>query len=127
MRIRYLVSSRVVKGWALAAIGFILSPLSWWNDLLVNIPLAYLFAWPFGALNERLFLPALVFGYWLTNIIGMLLMHTGFSKAFPGSEKGGFRQAFWKNFWIACGYTLFIVFLAGQGWLTFPCQFDQVC
>ena len=43
----------------LVTAGFILSPLSWWNDLLVNIPLAYLFSLPFSILDESLFLPGL--------------------------------------------------------------------
>ncbi len=94
MRFRLRVSNRAIQGGLLATIGFILSPLSWWNDLLVNIPLAYLFAWPFGALNERLFLPALVFGYWLTNIIGMLLLHAGLKKTFASRRKERFRQVF---------------------------------
>ena len=36
---------RKLWGSTLGVIGFLLSPLSWWNDLLVNIPLAVAFAW----------------------------------------------------------------------------------
>ncbi len=36
-----------------AVIGYLLSPLSWWNDLFVNVPLAYLFALPFSLLHEH--------------------------------------------------------------------------
>ncbi len=61
--------------WMAAVIGYVLSPLSWWNDLFVNLPLAYLFALPFSFLNEKLYLPAFVLGYWLTNLGGLLLLH----------------------------------------------------
>ena len=36
---------RKVSGSILAVIGFMLSPLSWWNDAFVNFPLALGFAW----------------------------------------------------------------------------------
>ena len=32
---------RKIKGGVVAMIGFLLSPLSWWNDAFVNIPIAY--------------------------------------------------------------------------------------
>jgi hypothetical protein len=54
-----------VKSFLVAIIGFILSPLSWWNDLFVNIPLAYLFAIPFGWISKQYFLPSLIVGFGL--------------------------------------------------------------
>ena len=62
---------------ALAVFGYILSPLSWWNDLLVNIPIAYAVANLLYAVNSRLFIPAFIAAYWATNILGMILMHLG--------------------------------------------------
>lgn len=44
-----------IKSFFIAVVGFVLSPLSWWNDLFVNIPLAYLFAVPFGFISEKYF------------------------------------------------------------------------
>jgi len=35
---------RVLLRGTLGVAGFILSPLSWWNDVIVNFPLAYGFA-----------------------------------------------------------------------------------
>lgn len=56
-------------------VGYILSPLSWWNDLLVNIPLAYGFAELFSLLLGRTWFPVLfAIGYNITNITGILLM-----------------------------------------------------
>ena len=63
-------------------VGFILSPLSWWNDLVVNVPLSYAFAWivgktlhPFIVIHKWLFIDLLVVGYFLTNLIGFLMIH----------------------------------------------------
>jgi len=46
-------------------IGFMLSPLSWWNDLFVNVPLAIAFAWLVSWFHKPAFTAALVLGYWL--------------------------------------------------------------
>lgn len=120
MRFRWRPGKRRLGGWLLTAIGFILSPLSWWNDLLVNIPLAYLLAWPLGRISEKLFIPALVIGYWITNVAGFMLMHIGFKRSLTVSGQKDFRKTFWRNFWIACLYTGLIIWLAHQGWISLP-------
>jgi hypothetical protein len=63
-------------------VGFVLSPLSWWNDLFVNVPLAWVMTWPALKLtsfifpvSKNFFLTAFIFNYWITNIIGMAMMH----------------------------------------------------
>jgi hypothetical protein len=61
----------------LAIIGFMLSPLSWWNDLFVNVPLALAFAWAVSWFHPPAFAGSLVVGYWLTNVLGFILMHKG--------------------------------------------------
>jgi hypothetical protein len=65
------------QGSVLAVVGYLLSPLSWWNDLFINIPLAYLFASLCGMLSASFFMPCMVLGYWLTNIAGLILLHKG--------------------------------------------------
>jgi hypothetical protein len=64
-----------------------LSPLSWWNDLVVNVPLALAFAWVISAFHRPAFAASFVVGYWLTNVLGFVLMHKGaaamFSKPKP--------------------------------------------
>ncbi len=52
------------------AAGFVLSPLSWWNDMVVNLPLSYLMAWPFSLFKEELFPYVFVLGPVNTNPIG---------------------------------------------------------
>ncbi|MDF1496486.1 MAG: hypothetical protein P1P90_00310 [Patescibacteria group bacterium] len=63
-------------------IGFILSPLSWWNDIFVNVPLAWAMTWPILKLlsfiipiSKNFFLAVFIFNYWITNIVGMAMMH----------------------------------------------------
>lgn len=63
-------------------VGFVLSPLSWWNDIFVNVPLAWAMTWPALKLtsfifpvSKNLFLTAFIFNYWITNILGMIMMH----------------------------------------------------
>src|SRR5436190_24167442 len=73
---------RRFQGGLLGFIGFLLSPLSWWNDLVINVPLAIGFAWLVSLLHRPAFGPAVVVGYWLTNVIGLILMHKGAQRAF---------------------------------------------
>ena len=77
-----------------AAIGFVLSPLSWWNDLFVNVPLAYYFAVATGkvlklAINVRKFEFVILFiiGYWLTNLVGMAMLKHGALKLTAREKK----------------------------------------
>lgn len=110
-------SGRRRFGYALlAAAGFILSPLSWWNDLLVNVPLAYLFAAPFAQLNEALFLPAFVLGYWLSNLLGLVLLHLGAGGAVRPNRPVDLR----RDLLISVGYTVLIIALVAGGHLPSP-------
>jgi len=76
------VLARITAG----TVGFILSPLSWWNDLFVNFPLSYAFAWIVGkffnsfmVIHKWLFVDLFVLGYFLTNLIGFLMIHSSIS------------------------------------------------
>jgi hypothetical protein len=60
---------------AVGAAGYLLSPLSWWNDPYVNLPIAYLAANVANRVDSRLFTPAMLGTYWVTNLLGFLLMH----------------------------------------------------
>ncbi|MBD3281868.1 hypothetical protein GF391_03930 [Candidatus Uhrbacteria bacterium] len=72
----------IIKHAASFVIGFVLSPLSWWNDLFINVPLAWAMTWPALKLtsfifpvSKNFFLTAFIFNYWITNIVGMAMMH----------------------------------------------------
>ena len=68
---------RRLWGGLLMFVGFMLSPLSWWNDLLLNLPLALAFAWLVSVFHPPAFKAAVVIGYALTNVLGFVLMHVG--------------------------------------------------
>src|SRR5579871_3379486 len=74
---------RKTAGGVLAFVGYMLSPLSWWNDAFVNVPLALAFAWivtllykisiPGGQNHDRaktVFEASWIIGYWITNVLG---------------------------------------------------------
>lgn len=109
----------------LAVVGYLLSPLSWWNDVWVNIPIAYAAANLSQVINSRLFLPTFIAAYWVTNILGLILMHTGVRGA--ATEKipafscqrqirpGGNRARVLRWLAISLGYTALMVALVQWG------------
>ncbi|OGV68386.1 MAG: hypothetical protein A3K19_05325 [Lentisphaerae bacterium RIFOXYB12_FULL_65_16] len=102
-------------------VGYILSPLSWWNDAFVNVPLAYLFSWPFAHFDDRLFLPAFICGYWATNVLGMILLHHGLQGAFG---KGKSERWDWRHdLAVSTIYTGLIALLVLAGWLRSPATY----
>ncbi|MBD2086620.1 hypothetical protein NDI49_20285 [Trichocoleus sp. ST-U3] len=66
-----------LRGGFLLVIGYMLSPLCWWNDLFFNLPIAYFFGYICSWLSPDLLLPCSIIGYWLSNIAGILLMQVG--------------------------------------------------
>ena len=94
-------------------IGYILSPLTWWNDVFVNIPLAYIMAsmlsWFFGQDS----FPALFAGaYLFTNVLGFLLMHVSIAY-----KKRLSKRKLLIDIGIAVGYTVAIYVLAVLGFI----------
>jgi hypothetical protein len=113
---------RKVTGSVLGVIGFMLSPLSWWNDAIVNLPLAWLFAsavalfyTPAAEPDSRMFDALVIFGYWLTNILGFVLMHKGAQKILTAEEKKYSRRALLRDVGISLAYTGAIVVLIKLG------------
>jgi uncharacterized membrane protein HdeD (DUF308 family) len=62
---------------SLIAIGYLLSPLCWWNDLFFNLPIAYFFGKLCSLFSQNFFVAGAIAGYWLSNIVGILLMQFG--------------------------------------------------
>jgi hypothetical protein len=73
----FMSRKRKIQGGVLSLIGFLLSPLSWWNDAFINLPLAIGFGWLVALAYRPAFEAAVVVGYWLTNLLGFVLMHKG--------------------------------------------------
>ncbi|MBD2654255.1 hypothetical protein H6G45_12340 [Synechocystis sp. FACHB-383] len=69
-------------GLLLLLVGFLLSPLCWWNDLVINLPLAYAFGYVCDLFVNGSLLPGAIAGYWLSNLGGILLMQVGGNRIF---------------------------------------------
>ncbi len=76
-----------LRGSLLLAIGYLLSPLCWWNDLFFNLPIAYTFGYMCSWLSPDLLFPGSIVGYWLSNIAGILLMQFGAVDVFTDKPK----------------------------------------
>jgi hypothetical protein len=66
-----------LRGGTFLTLGFLLSPLSWWNDLIFNLPLAYGVGYLCSLVVSDWLLPGTIAGYWLSNILGILLLQSG--------------------------------------------------
>ncbi len=106
---------RKVTGGFLAVVGYMLSPLSWWNDAFVNVPLALAFAWVVSGFYKPAFAMSVVAGYWLTNVLGFVLMHTGARKLLSESQKPYSRRDLVRDLGISLLYTGLILGLLKLG------------
>jgi hypothetical protein len=102
---------RRFKGGALGMIGFLLSPLSWWNDLFVNVPLALAFAWMVGLVWPAGFTASFIAGYWLTNVLGLVLLQKGARQALTDQPPLYSGRELLKDLLVSLLYTLVIVAL----------------
>jgi hypothetical protein len=102
---------RRLWGGTLVVVGYLLSPLCWWNDLVINLPLAL----GFGYLVSRPFPGALVpltgVGYWLSNVIGFVLMQQGAVTALQKDGASSTGQSLRNGLITSTVYTLAIVVL----------------
>ena len=115
----------IIKRGFLFTVGYLLSPLSWWNDLYVNFPIAYGMAWLVSLIDKQFFAVALVGFYWLTNIAGLILLHKGLAPA--SANVTPLIKKRWKNILtdlaISVVYTGAIVLLVYWGLLKLPQEY----
>jgi hypothetical protein len=116
------IKSKMTYGGIEFIIGFILSPLSWWNDLFVNIPLSYLFALPIGLINKSLFIPGFIAVYWGINILGLILMYHGSNRMFVKKEES-FKKILIKTLIWSTTYTIIIILLVVIGIIKLPMEY----
>ncbi len=97
--------------------GLILSPITWFNDPIVNVPIALaLTHLLIRVLGKELFIPVFTASYVFTNILGLLLMQVSIS-----SSKNVFRSVeILKIFIGAIAYTLLMILLLRLGILNPP-------
>jgi len=103
------------SGGILAGIGFMLSPLSWWNDLVVNLPIALAFAWVASLFYKPAFEACVIVGYWLTNVLGFVLMHKGAQKMLSKENRKYSRRDLMRDLGISLLYTVLILLLLKLG------------
>ena len=116
------IKKKLLNGTAVV-IGYLLSPLSWWNDLFVNIPLAYLLAIPFGIVNRNLFIPFIIFFYWCTNILGIMMMHYGIKNIIKSKKKSSFKRKLLKMILWTTLYSILIAVLVILNVIKFPTEY----
>ena len=103
--------NRKLYGGVLGTIGFLLSPLSWWNDLFINFPIAYACACAANFIYKGSFLGAFIVSYWLTNVLGFVLLQKGLQKMMKdGREKKKYSgKDFLRDVLLSLVYTLLIL------------------
>ena len=101
-----------LRGGFLLVLGYLLSPLCWWNDLLFNLPIAYFFGYLCSLLSPKLLLPCTILGYWLSNIIGILLMQFGSVDMLQKeNQERNLKKELFNSLVSSTVYTLVIVLL----------------
>ena len=103
------------------AIGWLLSPLCWWNDLVINLPLAYGVGLLVQQLRPEWFAAGLIAGYWLSNVVGIVLMQTSAMEVFqePGEPPTLKRELLW-GLLTSSAYTLVVFALVHFGVIHTP-------
>lgn len=94
----------------LVTVGYLLSPLSWWNDAFLNIPISYFIASLLSIFNREMFTACFVLTYMGTNVLGLILMHVGVDSALHENVRLD-RKVLIKYLVISVVYTLIIAYL----------------
>ncbi len=101
-----------LRGGFFLVIGYLLSPLCWWNDLFFNLPIAYCFGYVCSWFSPNLLLPFSIVGYWLSNVAGILLMQFGALDVVQGQPKErNFKKELLTGLVSSTVYTLVILAL----------------
>ena len=107
---RYPATGRKLWGGFLVVLGYLLSPLCWWNDLVFNLPVAWAFGYLCRLVSPSLFLPGAIAGYWLSNLVGILLMQFGAVAVVQNQPaQKGFARNLWMGLATSTLYTLVVV------------------
>jgi hypothetical protein len=94
-------------------LGWLLSPLTPWNDAFINIPFAYLCASLVYRLAHFDFLPMVLVFYWISNILGIVLMVLGGSGIVR--EAGYWKDTILKTVLTILIYSIILVLLHNFG------------
>ena len=113
-----------VRASLVATVGYLLSPLSWWNDLYVNVPIAYGLAWLVSLLDRRLLGASMIFFYWITNLVGLLLLHKGLESVAKGDSVAiALRKRVLLDIFLSIAYSGILALLVYTRVLRFPADY----
>jgi len=94
-------------------IGWILSPFTSWNDIFINIPIAYICARILSHFIRADFIVMLLVFYWITNIIGIVMMAVSGASIIRGRKN--LRRELIITVSAMIAYSLVMVLLARLG------------
>jgi hypothetical protein len=101
-----------LRGGFFLVLGYLLSPLCWWNDLIFNLPIAYGFGYVCSLFSANLLIPCSVAGYWISNVIGILMMQFGSQDIFQKEpQQRNLKKEIFSGLVSSTVYTLVIVAL----------------
>lgn len=92
-------------------IGYLLSPVSLWDDVFVNVPISYVLALIVRHFSQAAFLPSMIIIYWLTNLLGFLLMRKGVKQVHLMKSNQEDASALRNDFIASVVYTVALVLL----------------
>jgi hypothetical protein len=109
---RWNLTLKKLRGGFFLVIGFLLSPMSWWNDLFFNLPIAYGFGYLCSLISPQLLIPCSIAGYWLSNILGILLMQAGAMDVLGNkAQERNLKKELLTGFASSTAYTILILAL----------------
>lgn len=76
-------------------VGYMLSPLSWWNDVVFNLPIALVFGYLVSWAKPEWFLPFTLIGYWISNVLGIVMMQMGAMDMIQGDQPRNLKRDLW--------------------------------
>ena len=100
---------KIVRNSLIIGIGYMLSPLSWWNDIFFNLPIAYAFGYLVSWINPNWFLPFTIVGYWISNVLGIIMMQMGATDIFWSTRQKNLKQDLIVGLGGSTAYTILIV------------------
>jgi len=102
------------SGGLLAGIGFMLSPSPGGTTWSLTAT-ALVFAWVASLFYRPAFEACVIVGYWLTNVLGFVLMHKGAQKMLSKEQRKYFSRDLVRDLGISLLYTALILVLLKTG------------